>query len=188
MDGRSLAKGKFFGRCSCVTAVHASCSTSKDVFGGGEELDITVPSSPFRRRRRSASIDPRRYRIESTELLSQCISILQSIISEDCRFPLTPPRPFRPPNSLQAISLDIALLLVHMHATSHAVVSQVGFALLPAFITFKAEMYPRLLLFFESMLRGMLHEERRFRGSVKDGAVPYMILVLLIFFLLRHCI
>ena len=86
-----------------------------------------------------------------------------------------PPRPFRPPNSLQAISLDIALLLVHMHATSHAVISQVGFALLPAFTTFKDEMYPRLLLFFESMLRGMLHEERKLRGSVKDGAVPYMI-------------
>lgn len=139
-------------------------------------MDNSVPSSPFRRRRRSASSDPRRlssYKIESTELLSQCLSILQSIISEDCRFPLTPPRPFRPPNSLQAISLDIALLLVHMHATSHAVVSQVGFALLPAFITFKAEMYPRLLLFFENVLRGMLHEERKLRGFVKDGAAPY---------------
>ncbi len=48
-----------------------------------------------------------------------------------------------------------------MHAVSHAVISQVGFALLPAFVTFKAEMYPRLLLFFEGMLRGMLHEEKR---------------------------
>jgi hypothetical protein len=138
-------------------------------------LDSTFPSSPFRRRRRSASFDSRRSsssKLESTELLSQCISVLQSIISEDCRFPLTPPRPTRPPNSLQAISLDIALLLVHMHAESHAVISQVGFALLPAFTTFKAEMYPRLLLFFEGMLRGMLHEERRLRSLVKDGKGP----------------
>ena len=102
------------------------------------------------------------------ELLSQCISVLHSIVSEDCRYPLTPPRPSRPPNSLQAITLDIALLLVHMHANSHAVISRVGFALLPAFVTFKAEMYPRLLLFFEGMLRGMLHEERMLRGFATD--------------------
>lgn len=153
--------------------IHTSCSTSVDIFGGGEELGATVPSSPFRRRRRSANIDARHLsssRIESTELLSQCISILQSIISEDCQFPLTPPRPSRPPNSLQAISLDIALLLVHMHAKSYAVISQVGFALLPAFVTFKPEMYPRLLLFFEGTLRGMLHEERKLRSSTKGGA------------------
>jgi hypothetical protein len=51
-----------------------------------------------------------------------------------------------------------------MHAESHAVISQVGFALLPAFVSFKAEMYPRLLLFFEGIIRGMLHEEMRLRG------------------------
>lgn len=149
-----------------------ACSTSQSFFSGGEESDSTVPSSPFRRRRRSASSDTRRLstsKVESTKLFSQCISVLQSIVSEDCRFPLTPPRPSRPPNFLQAISLDIALLLVHMHAESHAVISQVGFALLPAFVTFKAEMYPRLLLFFEGMLRGMLHEEKRLRDLAKSG-------------------
>ena len=56
-----------------------------------------------------------------------------------------------------------------MHAVSHAVISQVGFALLPAFVTFKAEMYPRLLLFFEGMLRGMLHEEKRLCDLAKGG-------------------
>jgi phorbol esters/diacylglycerol binding protein len=56
-----------------------------------------------------------------------------------------------------------------MHAESHAVISQVGFALLPAFVTFKAGMYPRLLLFFEGMLRGMLQEEKRLRDLAKDG-------------------
>ncbi len=56
-----------------------------------------------------------------------------------------------------------------MHADSHAVMSQVGFALLPAFVTFKAEMYPRLLLFLEGMLRGMLQEEKRLRDLAKDG-------------------
>ncbi|KAI0302159.1 hypothetical protein BC826DRAFT_987563 [Russula brevipes] len=146
-------------------------STSAAVLRGSEESDVAAPSSPFRRRRRSASIDTRRlssFRVESTELLSQCISILQSVVSEDCRFPLTPPRPSRPPYALQAISLDIALLLVHMHTNSHAVISQVGFALLPAFGTFKAEMHPRLLLTFESVLRGMLYEARKLRGFAED--------------------
>ena len=143
-----------------------SYSTSSTVFGGD---DSAIPSSPFRRRRRSASIDAKRLsnpRTESTELLSQCIFVLQSIVSEDCRYSLSPPRPSRPPNSLQAVSLDIALLLVHMHAKSDAVISQVGFALLPAFTTFKAGMYPRLILFFEGILRDMLHEERRLRSLV----------------------
>jgi hypothetical protein len=53
---------------------------------------------------------------------------------------------------------------------SHAVISQVGFALLPAFVTFRTEMYPRLLLFFEGILRGMLHEEKRLRDLAKGGA------------------
>ena len=142
------------------------------MFGGGESLDITVSSSPLRRRRRNASIDARRLSysgMESIELLSQCIFVLQSIVSEDCQFPLTPPRPSRPPNSLQAISLDIALLLVHMHAKSDTVVSKVGFALLPAFATFRPEMHPRLLLFFESVLRDMLLEEQKLRGFAKDS-------------------
>jgi hypothetical protein len=55
-----------------------------------------------------------------------------------------------------------------MHANSHAVISQVGFALLPAFSTFKAEMHPRLLLSFESVLRGMLYEARKLRGFAED--------------------
>ena len=148
-----------------------SYSTSATVFGGGD--DSAIPPSPFRLRRRSASIDARHRsnpRIESTELLSQCIFVLQSIVSEDCRYSLSPPRPSRPPNSLQAVSLDIALLLVHMHAKSDAVISQVGFALLPAFTTFKAGMYPRLILFFEGILRDMLHEERRLRSLVMGSA------------------
>jgi hypothetical protein len=147
-----------------------SYSTSATASGGGD--DSAIPSSPFRLRRRSASIDARHLsysRNESTELLSQCIYVLQSIVSEDCRYPLSPPRPSRPPNSLQALSLDIALLLVHMHAKSDTVISQVGFALLPAFTTFKAEMYPRLILFFEGILRDMLHEERHLRSLVMGG-------------------
>ncbi|KAH9050659.1 hypothetical protein EDB84DRAFT_1666282 [Lactarius hengduanensis] len=114
------------------------------VFGG---------ASPFRRRRRSASIDAKHLsysRIESTELLSQYIFVLQSIVSEDCRYSLSPPRPSRPPNSLQALSLDIALLLVHMHC--------------------QAEMYPRLILFFEGILRDMLHEEMHLRSLVTGSA------------------
>ncbi|KAI9509630.1 hypothetical protein F5148DRAFT_1367050 [Russula earlei] len=150
-------------------------STSVAIFAGGQEvLDIAAPSSPFRRRRRGTSFDAKRpssTRSESTELLSQCISVLQSIVSEDCRFQLAPPRPSRPPNALQAITLDIALLLVHLHARSHVITSQIGFALLPAFATFRPEMYPRLLLFWEGMLRGMLHEERELRSFATREAL-----------------
>ncbi|KAI0273752.1 hypothetical protein BC834DRAFT_227074 [Gloeopeniophorella convolvens] len=108
-----------------------------------------------------------------TELLSQCISILQSIASEDCLFPLSPPRPSRPPNSLQAIVLDVGLLLLHMHAKSPVIISQVGFALLPAFATFKSEMRPRLIGFFEGVLRIMLPESRRLQGLTNADRYPF---------------
>jgi hypothetical protein len=158
---RQVSRERF--ECDCSFSPFLSTAAS---MYGGEKLDVPAPSSPFRLRRRSASIDTRHPSYsenESTELLSQCISVLQSIVSEDCRFPLLP-RPSRPPNSLQAISLDIALLLVHMHAKSDTVVSQVGFALLPAFATFKPEMHPRLLSLFERILRYMLYEEKKLRS------------------------
>jgi hypothetical protein len=56
-----------------------------------------------------------------------------------------------------------------MHAKSDIVASQVGFALLPAFATFRPEMHPRLLLFFEGVLRDMLHEEKQLRGFANDS-------------------
>jgi hypothetical protein len=168
---RQVSRERF--ECDCSDS--PLLSTNAAMFGGGGKLDVPAPSSPFRLRRRSASIDTRHSSYlelenESTELLSQCISVLQSIVSEDCRFPLLP-RPSRPPNSLQAISLDIALLLVHMHATSDTVVSQVGFALLPAFATFRPEIRPRLLSFFERILRHMLYEEKKLRSFASGNMV-----------------
>lgn len=128
-------------------------------------------SSPFRRslyatgkRARSPSPGPGG-RVKSTELLSRCISILASVVSEDCRFKITSPRPTRPPNALQALTLKVAQFLLHVHRNNPKIVSQIAFALIPAFFTFPPEMHARLLAFFEeSILRGILENLRQAQG------------------------
>jgi len=109
---------------------------------------------------------------EEPKLLSQCISILSSIIAEDCRYRLRNYSPLRPPHSLQAISLEIARFMLHIHRGESKVVSDVAFALIPAFVTFPPEMHPRLLLFFEeSILRVNLVDlfDARRSGESKMG-------------------
>ncbi|KAI0054105.1 hypothetical protein FA95DRAFT_1480391 [Auriscalpium vulgare] len=130
-----------------------------------------LSTSPFRRRRRSLDTGSRSPsptpddEQQAPELLSHCIAILHAVISEDCRFQVSSPRLLRPPNALQATSLDVALLLVHTHRDSPAIVSRIGFAVLPAFSTFRPEMHSRLLAFFEEgVLRGMLKQARQLHG------------------------
>ncbi|KAF9075268.1 hypothetical protein BDP27DRAFT_1315801 [Rhodocollybia butyracea] len=132
-------------------------------------------SSPFRRsvnnlqlggkRSRSPSPDPRAQRT-STSLLSQCISALSSVVSEDCRFRIASPRPSRPPYALQAVTLQVAEFLLHAHRHTSEVVSQVVFALIPAFSTFPKEMHSRLLAFFEEcVIRNALEELSLIQGA-----------------------
>ncbi|KAG7452502.1 uncharacterized protein BT62DRAFT_879722 [Guyanagaster necrorhizus] len=136
-------------------------------------------SSPFRRSistlhpsgKRSRSPSPASPsanfggQIHSTELLSQCISILSSVVSEDCRYKIASPRPSCPPNALQALTLKVAQFLLHVHRRTSKVVSQIGFALIPAFYTFPPEMYARLLAFFEEcIIRGILDDLREVQG------------------------
>ena len=103
--------------------------------------------------------------MQAPELLAQCISVLASIISEDCRFEISSPRPSKPPNALQALVLDVSQLLLHENDSDPAVVSQIVFTLIPAFSTFGAEMHTRLLAFFEqSIVLGVLEDIRRIQN------------------------
>ncbi|KAI0670290.1 hypothetical protein C8Q78DRAFT_114403 [Trametes maxima] len=104
--------------------------------------------------------------VRAPQLLSQCISILASVITEDCRFKISSPRPSRPPNSLQAVTLDVAQFLLHAHRHDPRVISQIGFALLPAFLTFSPEIHTRLLSFFDDgVLGNILADLRSIQGT-----------------------
>ncbi|KAI8998560.1 hypothetical protein BD414DRAFT_519687 [Trametes punicea] len=119
-------------------------------------------------RSRSPSVNPESEpgNVRAPQLLSECISILASVIMEDCRFKISSPRPSRPPNSLQAVTLDVAQFLLHAHRHDPRVVSQIGFSLLPAFITFSAEMHTRLLSFFDDgVLGNILADLRHLQGT-----------------------
>ncbi|KAG6866937.1 hypothetical protein C0991_003853 [Blastosporella zonata] len=131
--------------------------------------------SPFRRSRnslqpggqrnrsRSPSIDGKRTR--TPELLSSCISILASVVLEDCRFQIASPRPSCPPNALQALILDVAQFLLHTHRHDPNITSKIGFAMIPAFSTFRPEMHGRLLTFFETaVIRGVLEDLGQIQG------------------------
>ncbi|KAG1756739.1 uncharacterized protein EDB91DRAFT_1332497 [Suillus paluster] len=135
-------------------------------------------SSPFsiRSSMRRSSISGRRSRSPSpsskgysqaASLLSLCISILSSVISEDCRFQISSPRPSKPPNALQSVCLDIAQFLAHVHCNEPSVTSRIAFAVIPAFGTFRSEMHPRLMSFFDNViLRGVFEDLTRIRGYV----------------------
>ena len=127
-------------------------------------------SSRSKTRRRSRSTSPLRGRVgkvPAPELLAHSISVLASIVAEDCRFQVKAPRPSRPPNALQSVALDAAGYLSYMNRHNPKVVSQIGFALLPAFYTFRPEMHLKLLTFFDTMImRPMLESLREAQGNV----------------------
>jgi hypothetical protein len=105
--------------------------------------------------------------LQAASLITLCISILSSVILEDCRFQISSPKPSKPPNALQSVCLDIAQFLAHVHSNEPSVISRIAFAILPAFGTFRSEMHPRLLSFFDSViLRRVFEDLNRFRGNV----------------------
>lgn len=132
------------------------------------------PTSPFRRSRNSLQPGGRRSRspspgrgkqVQAPELLSLSISILASVVLEDCRYKISSPRPSRPPNALQALSLDTAQYLLHAHRHDPQIISRIGFAMIPAFSTFQPEMHTRLLAFFEDgVIRGILRDLSQIQG------------------------
>lgn len=133
--------------------------------------------SPFRRTRNSLQPGNRvarspspKGRAQAPELLSSCISILGTVVSEDCRYRIASPRPSRPPNALQALTLDVAQFLLHTNRHNPSIVTRIGFAMIPAFSTFRPEMQSRLLTFFEtSVIRGVLEDLGQIQG-VRDTA------------------
>ncbi|KAF7976726.1 hypothetical protein HWV62_5909 [Athelia sp. TMB] len=134
---------------------------------GGIEDRRDSARSPFRLRRsslqpgsnkrsRSGSPNPGSH-VRAPALLSQCISVLASVVLEDCRYKISSPRPSRPPNALQAVVLDVAQFLIHTQHHDSKVISQIAFAIIPAFSTFHIELQPRLLAFFEEgIIRGVI--------------------------------
>jgi hypothetical protein len=67
--------------------------------------------------------------------------------------------------------LDVALFLIHTQRHDPKTISQIAFALIPAFSTFHVEMQPRLLAFFEeAIIRDVLEDISRIQGSSQIGA------------------
>lgn len=137
-------------------------------------------SSPFRRSRvsfhggkSSRSPPPSKEVMQVPELLSLCLSVLTSVVAEDCRYKIISPRPSRPPNALQALTINVAQLLIHANRHDARVISQIGFAMIPAFSTFHPELHPRLLSFFEeNLIRPALQHLRQMQGVEETDAIP----------------
>lgn len=132
------------------------------------EEEPPSPRTTFKRRRqglvRSESKEKRRTKESST--LEECIDILAEIILDDCRFSVRTIRLTKPPNALQSVCLDFAQCLITNQRHHPGNLMGIGTALLPAFTSFKKELHPRLLRFFEeSVLRGMLEALSLARGS-----------------------
>ncbi|KAI0703614.1 hypothetical protein BC835DRAFT_1483812 [Cytidiella melzeri] len=118
-------------------------------------------------RSRSRSASPTRdVQPQRVELFEDCLEVLSSVIEEDCRFQVRNPRPVRPANALQAVTLDVAQLLLYTRRYDPRSVAQVGFAVLPAFRVFKPHLYPRLIAFFdEGVIAWMLHDLAKLQGG-----------------------
>ncbi|KAH7914698.1 hypothetical protein BJ138DRAFT_1143394 [Hygrophoropsis aurantiaca] len=152
-------------------------TTGLRIDSGSGSLNAKLSSSPFslRSSMRRASITGKRARSSSpasrghsqgSELLTECISTLSSIIIEDCRYQITFPRPSRPPNALQSVTLDIMQLLIHLHRGEPSITSRLTFAIIPALETFPREMWHKLLVFFQNILmREACEDLGRLRGQ-----------------------
>ena len=93
------------------------------------------------------------------------MSILASVVAEDCRYKASLPRPERPPNALQILTLNIAQFLIHFHRHDPRIISHIAFAMIPAFSSFPPQMYIRLFNFFETnIVRLVLQDLGRLQG------------------------
>ncbi|KAG6879984.1 hypothetical protein C0992_008577 [Termitomyces sp. T32_za158] len=141
---------------------------------GYDESNEKSGISPFRRTRNSLqsgsqsfrSLSPSNSLMRTPELLSSCISVLASVVLEDCRYQIASPRPSCPPNALQVLTLDVAQFLLHTHRNDPIIISKIGFAMIPAFSTFRPEMHGRLMTFFETaVIRGILEDLEQIQGA-----------------------
>ncbi|TDL27495.1 hypothetical protein BD410DRAFT_782583 [Rickenella mellea] len=124
--------------------------------------------------RRSRSPSPRHGQHHRPGLLSACIAILASVVSEDCRFQISSPKLMRPPYVLQALTLDVAQFLVYTHRNTPKVLYTIGLAMIPAFSSFKAGMQRRLLAFFEeSLITVMLQNLKEFQTPSTSSSIGF---------------
>lgn len=111
-------------------------------------------------------------------LLDELLSILAEIVTEDCRFKVTRIRLTCPPHVLQGVVLEVASVLARLHRRKPAVLSRIGFAMLPAFSTFSPYLHSRIMRFFDyDLLRVMLVQFARTRGSLKREHVAGELLI-----------
>lgn len=93
------------------------------------------------------------------------------MVSEDCRYRVGSPRPSRPSNSLQILTLNVAQILAYTHRHDPRIISEIAFAMMPAFHSFPRQMHPRLLHFFEtSVVRIILQNLARLQGTVSQDS------------------
>ncbi|KAF8636667.1 hypothetical protein AX17_003473 [Amanita inopinata Kibby_2008] len=148
-----------------------SASQGWQIFDDGPKAEALQPesiskSSHFRISRsnlqtrggRSRSASPAHgYQILAPEILTQCISVIASVVQEDCRYKMAASRPLRPPHALHAICLDIAQFLIYAHRYQPHVISQIGRAMITSFSTYPKVMFGKLLKFFEEcVITGLL--------------------------------
>lgn len=101
---------------------------------------------------RSRSMSPSKGSVRLSEVLSLCVAVLASVVTDDCRYRVAGPRPSRPQNTLQFLTLSVAQFIIHTHRHSPQIISQIASAMIPAFYTFAPQMYIRLLGFFETSI------------------------------------
>ena len=120
-----------------------------------DNTNSKISSSAFRNNfrsgeKRSRSLSQSKDDVHVPDLLFICVSILASVVAEDCRYKIALPRPERPPNALQILTLNIAQFLIHFHRHDPRIISHIAFAMIPAFSTFPPQMHIRLFNFFET--------------------------------------
>lgn len=104
--------------------------------------------------------------------LTECIDLLAEIVAEDCRYRVASVRPSQPPNALQSVCMDLALWLISSQKHDSKVISDVAFAMIPAFASFGKELQPRLLSFFEGIVREVLENLASSRTKKKHSFGP----------------
>ncbi|CAG8481558.1 14612_t:CDS:10 [Funneliformis caledonium] len=125
-------------------------------------MSATPPDSPYASREhspnRSRSPSPSRSRRDTPNrnksfgILERILEVLYDIVQNDCRYKVITPRPFRPPNALQSIVLDIAHLLVDQNPYSPGWLYELGMAIIPGFNFFNDILRARLLIFYTDFL------------------------------------
>src|SRR5437763_10882701 len=118
-------------------------------------MPATPPDSPYASRdpspNRSRSPSPSRSKRDMSNqsksgILERILEVLYDIVQNDCRYKVTSPRPFRPPNALQSIVLDVAHLLVNQNPYSPGWLYELGMAMIPGFNIFNDVLRAKLLI------------------------------------------